>query len=253
MPTSSWDRRAAPARSTLGTTTLRRVQYCTRSRSLRAAPFLVCATTRGRSSSETVVLVRPRALWLQGHAPQYCTMWLALTEATPLNGCMHILPADFDRAYAANDFMTDAHDDECCKTWVQVSSTYCPAPIAFCPRAWINSCGSARRYDHSQLYPPCLYSSSTCLGSAVAPRCDAAIVAAVAAVAVCTTPRRTYGRYPASPRSCSSGRVGRCTLVVRSPAEKTKPRFAIVKRPSVIFKNATTTFQQARDTHNMES
>eukprot|EP01046_Picozoa_sp_COSAG06_P011624 COSAG06_NODE_666_length_13272_cov_10.674334_6_plen_167_part_00 len=142
MPTSSWDRRAAAARSTLGTTTLRRVQYCTRSRSLRAAPFLVCATTRGRSSSETVVLVRPRALWLQGHAPQYCTMWLALTEATPLNGCMHILPADFDRAYAANDFMTDAHDDECCKTWVQVSSTHCPAPIAYCPRAWINSCGS---------------------------------------------------------------------------------------------------------------
>ena len=29
-------------------------------------------------------------------APEYATVWLALTEATPLNGCMHILPANFD-------------------------------------------------------------------------------------------------------------------------------------------------------------
>ena len=56
---------------------------------------------------------------VRGDAPAYCTVWLALTEATPLNGCMHILPADFDRAYAANDFMTSAHDDECARTWVQ--------------------------------------------------------------------------------------------------------------------------------------
>jgi hypothetical protein len=55
----------------------------------------------------------------KGGAPQYCTVWLALTPATPLNGCMYILPADLDSAYAANEAFTSTHDDECAGTWVQ--------------------------------------------------------------------------------------------------------------------------------------
>eukprot|EP01043_Picozoa_sp_COSAG02_P056997 COSAG02_NODE_6847_length_3329_cov_2.747368_2_plen_339_part_00 len=55
----------------------------------------------------------------RGAAPLYCTVWLALTEATPLNGCMHILPADRDIAYGGNDLVTDAHDCECAHQWVQ--------------------------------------------------------------------------------------------------------------------------------------
>ena len=55
----------------------------------------------------------------RGTAPLYCTVWLALTEATPLNGCMHILPAEHDIAYDANELVTDAHDDECARKWVQ--------------------------------------------------------------------------------------------------------------------------------------
>ena len=32
-------------------------------------------------------------------SPQYCSVWLALSDATPDNGCMYALPASFDPAY----------------------------------------------------------------------------------------------------------------------------------------------------------
>lgn len=60
-----------------------------------------------------------RAMGFDGCKPQYATIWLALTEATPLNGCMHILPANFDPVYKANEFATQTHDDELAKDWLQ--------------------------------------------------------------------------------------------------------------------------------------
>jgi hypothetical protein len=36
---------------------------------------------------------------LPGGRPKRLTTWLALTEATPLNGCMYVVPADRDPAY----------------------------------------------------------------------------------------------------------------------------------------------------------
>ena len=53
-------------------------------------------------------------------APQYATVWLSLTEATLLNGCIHILPANFDRVYLSNDLdKTQSHDEKQTNEWLQ--------------------------------------------------------------------------------------------------------------------------------------
>ncbi|MEY2879805.1 MAG: hypothetical protein RLZZ15_2185 [Verrucomicrobiota bacterium] len=41
---------------------------------------------------------RPHAALDAGHAPPSLTVWLPLTDATPLNGCIYIVPAPWDEA-----------------------------------------------------------------------------------------------------------------------------------------------------------
>ena len=35
--------------------------------------------------------------------PHYCTVWVALTDATPANSCLMVVPKDKDKGYSAGD------------------------------------------------------------------------------------------------------------------------------------------------------
>lgn len=51
---------------------------------------------------------KPGNTLLEDGMPQSLTVWVALTEATPLNGCMYLLPADRDSGY--RDFANNTPD-----------------------------------------------------------------------------------------------------------------------------------------------
>ena len=35
--------------------------------------------------------------------PHYCTVWVALTDATPANSCLMVVPKDKDKGYSEGD------------------------------------------------------------------------------------------------------------------------------------------------------
>eukprot|EP00957_Ditylum_brightwellii_P093488 7119869-Ditylum_brightwellii.AAC.1 len=43
---------------------------------------------------------------------KYVTMWMALTDATPENSCLYVLPKKFDPGYSAGDNNSDDDDDK---------------------------------------------------------------------------------------------------------------------------------------------
>lgn len=54
-----------------------------------------------------------RAALFPGGRPKSLTVWLPLTEATPLNGCMYVVPADRDPTYGTeqeNEYRFDLQD-----------------------------------------------------------------------------------------------------------------------------------------------
>jgi hypothetical protein len=50
----------------------------------------------------------------KAHGPKYSTMWVALTNATPNNSCLYVVPRRFDSGYAAGDPVRPATDKGGC-------------------------------------------------------------------------------------------------------------------------------------------
>ena len=53
---------------------------------------------------------RPDATHREDGAPDSLTVWIALTDATPENGCMYVLPREYDPHYASTPQRVDVHD-----------------------------------------------------------------------------------------------------------------------------------------------